>query len=243
MTKELFLNDSYQTTCNANILSIEGDKVVLDQTIFYPTGGGQECDTGTLIQEGKPFDVVQVKREGRKIFHFVKNAQQLKLGAATANIDWERRRGLMRHHSLLHVLGAVVYKKYGALCTGNKIYPHKARIDFNHLQDLKDDQYDDIVKETNQIIKESHPINYQLIPRSEAESRTGLVKTAVNLLPPTVTEIRLVRIESIDEQACGGTHVSNTKEIGEMKLVKVSSKGKNNKRLEVKLISSEDYSV
>lgn len=236
MTKELFLNDSYQTMCNANILSIEGDKVVLDQTIFYPTGGGQECDTGTLIQEGKPFDVVQVKREGRKIFHFVKNAQQLKIGAVTANIDWERRRGLMRHHSLLHVLGAVVYKKYGALCTGNKIYPHKARIDFNQLQDLRDDQYDDIVKETNQIIKECHPIKYQWISRSEAESRPGLIKTAINLLPPTVTEIRLVNIETVDEQACGGTHVSNTKEIGEMKLVKVSSKGKNNKRLEVELV-------
>lgn len=236
MTKELFLKDSYQTMCNANILSIEGDKVILDQTIFYPTGGGQECDTGTLIQEGEVFDVFQVKRESGKIIHFVKNAERLILGEVTAEIDWERRRGLMRHHSLLHVLGAVVNKKYGALCTGNKIYPHRARIDFNQLQDLTEDQYDEIVIETNQIIQEGHPIKYQLISRSEAETRPGLVKTAVNLLPPTVTEIRLVNIESIDEQACGGTHVASTKEIGEMRLVKVSSKGKNNKRLEVALV-------
>lgn len=141
----------------------------------------------------------------------------------------------MRHHPLLHVLGAVVYRRYGALCTGNKIYPRKARIDFNQFQDLTEDQYDEIVIETNQIIEEGHPIKYQLISRSEAETRHGLVKTAVNLLPPTVTEIRLVNIESVDEQACGGTH-ANTKEIGKMKLVKVGTKGKNNKWLEVELV-------
>ncbi|MBM7713552.1 alanyl-tRNA editing protein [Siminovitchia sp. FSL H7-0308] len=238
MTKELFLNDSYEKTCDAQVLSIDGDKVVLDQTVFYPTGGGQECDTGQLIQEGNSFEVFQVKRAGGKIIHFIKNAARLKMGEVTAKVDWERRWGLMRHHSLLHVLGAVVYKKYGALCTGNKIYPHRARIDFNHLHDLSDDQYEEIVSETNHIIKESHPIKYEWLSRRKAENRPGLVKTVVNLLPPTVTQIRIVKIDSVDEQACGGTHVANTKEIGEMKLVKVSSKGKNNKRLEVELTSS-----
>lgn len=87
MTKELFLNDSYQTMCKANILSIEGDKVILNQTIFYPTGGGQECDIGTFIQEGEVFEVFQVKRESGKIIHFFKNAEQMKLGEVTAEID------------------------------------------------------------------------------------------------------------------------------------------------------------
>jgi len=237
-TKELFLDNSYVTTCKAMVVKIDGEKVLLDQTIFYPTGGGQEHDTGVLVQGEQRFEVYQVKREQGEIVHFVKNAQQLQLGEVAAQLDWERRAKLMRHHSLLHVLGAVVYSKYGALCTGNKIYPERARIDFNNLHDLTDAEYQEIMEETNRIIQESHPITCRYISREEAENVEGLIKTAINLLPPSITQIRLISIDSIDEQACGGTHVSNTHEIGEAVLVKVDSKGKNNKRLEVALLPS-----
>ncbi|KOP79898.1 alanyl-tRNA editing protein [Cytobacillus solani] len=236
-TRELYLDDSYLTSCTANVVKLEGEKVSLDRTVFYPTGGGQEYDTGLLIQGGQTFEVYQVKNEKGEIIHYVKNADQLKYGEIKAEIDWERRQGLMKHHSLLHILGAVVYKKYNALCTGNKIYPDRARIDFNNLHDLSDEEYQEIVNETNKIIKENHPVAIRYVSRMEAENIPGLIKTAINLLPASVTRIRLISIDSIDEQACGGTHVSNTGEIGEMALLKVSSKGKNNKRLEVALVT------
>ncbi|MDQ0176661.1 alanyl-tRNA editing protein [Bacillus chungangensis] len=234
-TKELYLEDSYLTTCESTVQKIDGDKVILDQTVFYPTGGGQEHDTGYLIQANEAFKVYEVKKEKGNIAHYVKNAHCLQLGKVTTKIDWERRKGLMRHHSLLHVLGAIVYKKYGALCTGNKIYPNRARIDFNHLEDLTKEQLESIVNETNQILNEHHPITSRFVSREEAENSSGLIKTMVNLLPASIATVRLITISSIDEQACGGTHVSNTNEIGNMSLEKVSSKGKNNKRFEVTL--------
>jgi Ser-tRNA(Ala) deacylase AlaX len=237
-TKELFLNDSYAFTCTANVVKIDGEKVILDQTVFYPTGGGQEHDTGIFVQGDKQFEVYQVKKEQGEIVHYVKSPQQLQLGEVFCQVDRDRREGLMRHHSLLHVLGAVVYQKYGALCTGNKIYPERARIDFNNLRDLTDSEYQEIMEETNRIIQEGHPITSRYISRDEVESVEGLIKTAINLLPPSVTQIRLISIDSIDEQACGGTHVANSREIGKAELVKVVSKGKNNKRLEVALVPS-----
>ncbi|MFM1652443.1 alanyl-tRNA editing protein [Brevibacillus sp. B_LB10_24] len=234
--KELYLQDSYLRTCTANVIGVDKEKVILDQTVFYPTGGGQEHDTGHLVQDGRAFEVYQVKKEQGQIVHYVKNAEELKQGEATAEINWDRRHGLMRHHSLLHVLGAVVYEKYGALCTGNKIYPDRARIDFNNLHDLSEAQLQEIVEETNRIIREDHPITYRTVPREEAESISGMIKTVTSLLPPSVTNVRLVAIGSVDEQACGGTHVARTGEIGEMALEKVTSKGKENKRLEVYLV-------
>jgi Ser-tRNA(Ala) deacylase AlaX len=235
MTKQLFLEDSYATECEATIREIDGEKVVLDQTVFYPTGGGQEHDTGVLQQGERSFEVYQVKKENGKIVHFVKDAAELRLGRVNARINWDRRYGLMRHHSLLHVLGSVVYKKYGALCTGNQIYQERARIDFNELRELSKEELEDIVGETNKILKEGHPISSRYVSRGEAESIPGLIKTVVSLLPSSITEVRLVTIGSIDEQACGGTHVKNTAEIGQMVIHEVKSKGKNNKRFEVSI--------
>ncbi|SHE11713.1 alanyl-tRNA synthetase [Chlamydia abortus] len=234
--KELFLADSYLKECEVEIVDIEEDKVILDRTVFYPTGGGQEHDTGVLVQGEQAFEVYQVKREKGQIVHYVKEAGKLDKGLALARIDWERRYGLMRHHTLLHVLGAVVYQKFEALCSGNQIYPDRARIDFNQLHDLTPEQLADIVSETNRLIEEDHPISYRTVSREEAENIAGLIKTMVSLLPPSVTHVRLVSIDSVDEQACGGTHVQRTGEIGRMEITDVKSKGKNNKRLEVRII-------
>lgn len=233
MTAELFLEDSYLKELDTNIIEISENKVVLEKSIFYPTGGGQEHDTGILFQNGQRFEVYDVKREQGKIIHYVKETAVLEIGKVTAKIDWERRKGLMRHHSLLHIIGAVVYKKYGSLSTGNKIYPDRARIDFNELGELNEEEVKYIVEESNRIIRENHPIIYRYVSRKEAEESDGLIKTIVSLLPPSVTTVRLVLIEGIDEQACGGTHVNSTGEIGEMHVTKLSSKGKNNKRFEV----------
>jgi misacylated tRNA(Ala) deacylase len=233
MTKELYQDDSYLQECETAVKEIDGDKVILDQTIFYPTGGGQEHDTGFLFQDNHEFEVYKVKKENGQIVHYVKNADQLRSNKATCKLDWERRYGLMRHHSMLHVFGAVLYTKYGALCTGNQIYPDRARIDFNELHDLTEEQIQETISETNREIRENHPISTRYIDREEVDLMPGAIKTVVSLLPPTVRIVRLVKIGYIDEQACGGTHLNATNEIGEFRIIKIKSKGSNNKRFEV----------
>ncbi|NKI19748.1 alanyl-tRNA editing protein [Paenibacillus dendritiformis] len=236
MTKELFLEDCYLQECEAAVMEAEEDKIILDQTVLYPAGGGQEHDTGILEQDGRTFEVYSVKREGGRIVHYVRSGADLTLGPVRVRVNWERRLGLMRHHTLLHVLGAVVYQKYGALCTGNQIYPDRARIDFNQLQDLTPEQRDEIVLEANRIIAADFPISYRTVSREEAENIPGMIKTVASLLPPSVRAVRLVAIGSVDEQACGGTHVRSTGEIGGMEITDMKSKGKNNKRLEVRVV-------
>lgn len=149
MTKELFLENSYQTSCEAMILTIDGEKVILDQTVFYPTGGGQEHDTGWLQQGEETVEVVKVKKEQGKIVHYVSNPEKLSLGPVQAEIDWQRRHGLMRHHSMLHVLGAVFYRHYRSLCTGNQTYTDRARIDLTGITDLNAETLNEMVEEAN----------------------------------------------------------------------------------------------
>jgi misacylated tRNA(Ala) deacylase len=235
VTKELYLENSYQTKCEATIISLEDDKVVLDQTVFYPTGGGQEHDTGWLHQGDMSVEVYKVKKEQGTIVHYVKNPEKLFVGPVIAEIDWQRRYGLMRHHSMLHVLGAVFYKHYDSLCTGNQVYEDRARIDLTGISELNVEELNKMVSEANQEIAANHPISVRYVPREEAEAMSGSIKTVVNLIPETVREIRLVKIGDIDEQACGGTHVKETKEIGKIVLEKTKNKGKGITRLELHL--------
>jgi misacylated tRNA(Ala) deacylase len=232
-TKELYLEHSYLQECQANILNIQDNKVILDQTILYPGGGGQEPDQGYIMQGDKEFEILKVKKENGEIVHYINNAEDLTKGSVNIKLDWVRRHGLMRHHSLLHVLATVVHDKYGSLCDGNQIYEDRARIDFNNLSDLTEEELQFIVEETNKHISNNLEISSRFVTREEAEQIPGSIKTLVNLLPPAVQEIRLVRIANIDEQACGGTHVKKTGEIGKLEITKVKSKGKDSTRLEV----------
>jgi misacylated tRNA(Ala) deacylase len=236
MTKELYLEDSYLKECEAQIVDIDGDKVVLDQTVVYPGGGGQEEDTGYLIQDEKEFEIYKITKENGQLVHYVKHREELQKNKVIVKIDWDRRYGLMRHHSLLHVLAAVVYNKYGSLCTGNQIYENRARIDFNNLSNLTEEQIKEIEDETNRTISSNVSITSRYVSREEAEKISGVIKTVVNLIPSSVMEIRLVTIDNIDEQACGGTHVKKSNEIGRLHIGKVKSKGKNNKRIDVQAV-------
>ncbi|WP_243354797.1 alanyl-tRNA editing protein [Bacillus litorisediminis] len=233
MTRELYLLDSYQAKCEAAILSIDEDKIILDQTVFYPTGGGQEHDTGWLQQGEVRVEVHKVKKEQGEIVHYIKTPGKISVGPVRAEINWERRHGLMRHHSMLHVLGSVFYKHFGSLCTGNQIYEDRARIDLTGITELGDDELMKMIHEANIEIFHNHPITTRIVPREEAEAISGSIKTVVNLIPESVREIRLVKIGEIDEQACGGTHVKETKEIGKIILEKTKNKGKGITRLEL----------
>jgi misacylated tRNA(Ala) deacylase len=230
---ELYLANSYQTKCESNIIRVEDNKVFLDETVFYPTGGGQEHDTGWIQQNGESVEVFKVKKEQGQVVHYVKNPEKLCSGSAIAEINWQRRHGLMRHHSMLHVLGSVFYKHYDSLCTGNQIYEDRARIDLTGITELSEVEINRMISEANKEILANHPISTRILPREEAESISGSIKTVVNLIPDSVKEIRLVKIGNIDEQACGGTHVKETSEIGHIVLEKTKNKGKGVTRLEL----------
>jgi misacylated tRNA(Ala) deacylase len=230
---ELYLANSYQTKCETAIIRIEDDRVFLEETVFYPTGGGQEHDTGWIQQDGESVEVFKVKKEQGQVVHYVKNPEKLNVGPATAEINWQRRHGLMRHHSMLHVLGSVFYKHHDSLCTGNQIYEDRARIDLTGITELSEEEINRMISEANKEILANHPISTRIVPREEAESISGSIKTVVNLIPESVREIRLVKIGEIDEQACGGTHVKETQEIGSIILEKTKNKGKGVTRLEL----------
>lgn len=236
MTNELFLEDSYLQECEAEILKIDGDRVILDRTVFYPGGGGQENDTGLLMQNGQEVQVVNMKKEGGQLYHIVKDPEKLTPGKAVAKIDWERRENLMKHHTLLHVIAAVFNEERSSLCTGNQIYPDKARIDMTGISELGTEEIGLLIAKVNHELAQNHPVSTRTLPREEAEQVSGAIKTVVNLIPASVKEVRLVKIGDIDEQACGGTHVRNTGEVGQFRLDKTKNKGKGVTRLEVHLV-------
>jgi misacylated tRNA(Ala) deacylase len=237
MTREVFLEDSYKKEHQAEVIDIKENKIILDETIFYPSGGGQPHDTGMIKQGNEKFKVNKVQRENGQIVHYVDNAEKLKQGPVEILIDWDRRYKLMRYHTLLHVLAGYLYSKFGALATGNQIFEDRARIDFQFEEPLTDEQFNEVEEATNKLIQENHHVSIRTVSREEAEKIDGFIKTVINLLPPSIQNVRLVTIGDIDEQACGGTHVKETKEIGSFQISKIKSKGQNKKRLEVTLNS------
>ncbi|NGQ93584.1 alanyl-tRNA editing protein [Brevibacillus sp. SYP-B805] len=233
MEKELFLHDSYLKSCRSTIAEIMENKVILDQTIFYPSGGGQPSDTGIIRQGSHLFHVVKVKREHGRIVHYLHDATHLKPGSVEAELDWDRRYTFMRYHTLLHVIAGHLYNTFGALAASNEIYEDRARIDFKFEENVPEAYFSHFENEIRQIIEEDHPVTTRTLPREEIAKIPGSIKTIVNLLPASIQQVRLVAIQGIDEQACGGTHVRSTREIGAFSIVNVKNKGNNIKRVEV----------
>lgn len=234
MEQELFLENSYQTSCETFIEEINENKVILNQTVFYPTGGGQPFDTGILKQGNNEFKVIKVKREQGEIVHYLDDATNLSIGKVTAQINWDRRYRFMKYHTLLHVIAGHLYNKFGALATSNEIYEdNRARIDIKFEKEVSEDYFSSMEQEIHQIIEENHRVSTRSLPRKEVENIPGSIKTVINLLPKSIQTIRLVAISELDEQACGGTHVKSTSEIGLFSFTKIKNKGKNTKRIEV----------
>ncbi|BBG24362.1 alanyl-tRNA editing protein AlaXM [Sulfuracidifex tepidarius] len=226
MTKEVFQYDSYIKNHEAKVTRVEDGKILfLDETIFYPGGGGLEKDHGKI--EGA--DVIDVKRdEGREIFHVLSSPLDVKEGdTVRCEIDWERRYRMMRLHTASHVMAAVALSKFNALVTGGNITPEQAKDDFS-LESK--DQINEIVSEANEIIKRGINVKVYFLPKEEAMKIPAIVKLA-GRSPPDLPVWRIVEIEGIDIQADGGPHVRNTAEIGQIKLLKVENKGKNRKRV------------
>ncbi|MBX6341642.1 MAG: alanyl-tRNA editing protein, partial [Thermomicrobiaceae bacterium] len=204
---------------------------------FYPGGGGQPHDTGTLAAGGRTWRVAKVAKEGDRVVHALEpDGDDLPEPGATVHgtIDWDRRYRLMRTHTALHVLCGVVFREYGALVTGGNMDVDKARMDFE-LEDLNPERVARIERLANERIAEGLPVSWRSLPREEAFQIPDLIRTKVNLLPESIRQVRIVEIAGLDLQADGGTHVRNTREVGGLKVIGTRSKGRINKRLEVQV--------
>ena len=229
MTEPTYLKEWYLKELKATVQKVEGTKIVLDKTIFYPTGGGQPHDTGILAKDGEQFSVKNVAKQSGIIFHEV-DKEGLKPGDnVLCKIDWQRRHMLMRYHTAAHILIAVINKYTGAVGTGNQLEGDGSRIDFN-IENFDRGKMQEYITEANKESARNLPVTTEFLSRAQAEQDPSLSKLAMGL-PPGIKEIRVIQIGDVDRQADGGLHVQNTSEIGMIEVTKYENRGAKNKRL------------
>ncbi len=229
MTEKLYWHDAYLHDFDATVLAIE-DKVRLDQTAFYPRGGGLVSDTGVI----GGIKVTEVLKEGEEIYHVCDLPITFSVGDKVhCALDWNKRYQIMKMHTAAHILCAIVNRETGALITGNQISPEGSRIDFS-IEQFDREKLSGYVKMANDAVTSAVEVKSFFMKREEAMKVPGLVKLA-NAAPPTLDVMRIVQIGDIDTQADGGVHVANTGEIGEIVITKTENKGKSNRRIYYKL--------
>lgn len=236
MTDLLYLRDAYLTEFTATVEAVDADggRIALDRTAFYPTGGGQPHDTGTLAG----LAVVEVRKEGDQVWHRVEGAPLPAVGDEVSGaVDFDRRHRLMRTHTALHVLCGVIWNEWRVPVTGGNMEPLSARMDFEF--DPLPEGFGPRVEElVNAELAADRPIEVSFLPRSTAVMDEDLVRTKVSLIPESVPEIRVVDIVGLDKQADGGTHVRTTGEVGRIRVVKLENKGKGNKRVRLEVVDA-----
>jgi misacylated tRNA(Ala) deacylase len=239
MTDILCQKDSYLKAFDAIVTAVDHDSrsVVLDRSAFYPGGGGQPCDFGALTINGADYPVTKCQKRGADVFHTLGGETLLPEVGSSAHgeIDWERRYQLMRTHTAMHILCGVVFRDYGALVTGGDMDPLKGRMDFE-FETMRGELVKAIEDAINVEVAASRAVRVMIHPREIAFQIPDLIRTKINLLPEGIAEVRTVEISGLDLQADGGTHVANTQEVGQIKVVDYKSKGKINKRIYVEVI-------
>ena len=238
MTELLYTTDSMVKEFDAQVTmqNEELHAVSLSQTAFYPGGGGQPNDCGSLVVDGETLPVIKVKKAAGDVWHFLpEDAALPEIGAQVHGVlDWERRHQLMRTHTAMHILCGVVWRDYGASVTGGDMDPLKGRMDFE-FEKFSADLVHTIEEAVNKEVAAARDVAVNILPRDEAFQIPDLIRTKINLLPEGIQEVRTVEIKGLDLQADGGTHVQNTSEVGTIRVVKHKSKGKINKRIYVEI--------
>lgn len=225
MTRKLYWEQPYSREFTADVVAVDGNKIELDQTLFYPRGGGVSSDMGTL--GGRK--VSETTKDGSRIFHNLDSAAGIAIGQKIeGSIDWERRHQLMRMHTAGHLLSALFYKS-NCLITGNQIDVDRSRMDFN-LEVFDRAQIENHVSEANRLISQDAQVKSYFLDRAEALKVPELIKLA-EASPPAEEKLRIVEISGIDKQADGGLHVAHLSEIGKINLLKLENKGKTNRRM------------
>lgn len=232
MTELLYHTDSYLSEIKARVTAVDNEAVILDKTIFYPGGGGQPADEGKFLSQGYVARIAKLKKVGDDVQHWLSGPVPVAGQFVKCKIDWERRYQLMRTHTALHILCGVIWRDFGAQVTGGNMEPCSGRLDFE-LESMSADFAEKIEALINQEVEAARPVKINILPREEAFQIPDLIRTKINLLPEGITEVRTIEIVGLDLQADGGTHVANTREVGQIKVVGHESKGKINKRIRI----------
>lgn len=237
MTEALYFLDCYLKEFEATVEKVTDNRfVVLDRTAFYPESGGQLSDTGKLVREsdGAEFNVLYVSKSNGDISHEIDSenvCNGLKTGDKVKGfIDWDRRYRHMRMHTATHIIANVIEKEAGAQITGNQLGLDQSRVDFS-LEVFDRDKFAEYEKIANDLIARKSPVNLYLVSRKEAEERLSRLTTLAKGFSNEINEVRIVEIEGVTIEACGGTHVKNTEEIKGIKIIKLQNKGKSNRRM------------
>jgi misacylated tRNA(Ala) deacylase len=236
MTELLYQTDSYLREFEARVVAVDAEaaRVALDRTAFYPGGGGQPGDIGSLTYGGHTVAVAQAKKEGDRVWHWLSGLMPAEGQTVSGTLDWARRYALMRTHTALHVLCGVVWRDYGAQVTGGNMDPGAGRMDFEFAT-MHGDLVAEIEAKCNQEVAAARPVRVRILPREEAFQIPDLIRTKINLLPEGIKEVRTVEIVGLDLQADGGTHVANTSETGRIRVTDYKSKGAINKRIYIQV--------
>ncbi len=230
-TEQLYAFNSYLKECTTTVLAVTGNEVALSETVFYPGGGGQPCDIGSLQAEGRTWPVTAVRKDEQYVWHTLAGDEPPAVGTSVqGRLDWERRYLLMRTHTALHMLSAIAFADYGANVTGGNMDPGEGRLDFE-IQNFTPELAQEMGGKINREVVQARPVKVYQLPRDTAFALPDLIRTKTNLVPEGVSQVRIVEIVELDRQADGGTHVGNTEEVGEVVLVKTRSKGATNKRI------------
>ena len=244
-TIQLCYSDAYARSVETRIRAVElepGPSVLLDATVFYPGGGGQPADIGTIARpaDAALWQVRSARKQDGEILHDLDPGDVALFPAPAvgdvvkAEIDWPRRHLLMRTHTALHVLCGVVWRDYGAQVTGGNMEPGSGRMDFE-FERMSGDLVGEIEAKVNAELAAARDVRVRVLPRDEAFAIPDLIRTKINLLPPGISEVRTIEIVGLDLQADGGTHVANTREVQPIRVTGYESKGRINKRIRIEL--------
>lgn len=230
MNKPLYMDDSYLKSWKTKVITVKDDKyIILEDTAFYPKGGGQPWDEGFIIKDHQKYRVVYVGKFSGNISHEVDKPGLKEGDEVSCEIDWNRRYTYMRYHTASHLISNILYNRVNAKITGNQIELDKTRMDFS-MKDYSPEKLHAFVEEANSIIDQDLPITIDYKTREEVLGKPELARLAVGL-PKDIKEFRIVRIGDIDIQVDGGTHVNHLREIGKIELTKTVNKGKDNRRM------------
>lgn len=229
MTEALFREDAYRKECDATVSVVSGNDIVLDRTVCYPLGGGQPGDSGTLSWDGGSATIIDTRYgDDRSIVHSLAEGDSVPRAGQSVHvqIDWNRRYRHMRMHTALHLLGAVL--KYGV--TGGNISANKSRLDFD-MEDTIDKEA--VQSALDALVAADHPVTTRWITDADLEAQPELVRTMSVQPPKGAGRIRLLEIEAVDLQPCGGTHLKSSGEVGQVRIGKVEKKGQRNRRVNI----------
>ncbi|QLG29270.1 alanyl-tRNA editing protein [Halorarum halophilum] len=237
MTEQLYLADSTVRGFEATVERALDDRVVLDRTHFYPTGGGQPNDTGTLRFDDGETTVTDVAKKDT-VYHHVDGPVPAEGATVTGEIDWDRRYAHMRYHTAQHLLSAVLLEEFDAPTVGNQLYADRARLDASHPK-FSETDLADVEARLNELVDDDLPVRHYTMDREVAEAELDTERTRIDLLPSSISELRIVEVgdesDPFDRTACAGTHVAGTDEVGEVTVTGRTTQGSETERVEFTL--------